>query len=354
MSKESKRRTISYKLVKIGNQHPVTIQEMLEATLLEKGSHFHFAKNRREALSDIDKSFRFINRYVNYDSDMLLCQLVQFEEGRSQMTISIDENANMFEVTPISAHELKKVDANKPKDSSNNSTEFLESVLYFGVMGNHMVVMGTRSLSAKELERHLSWYFNTLTSQLENQTLYLSDRPTANAIKQIEKASAKSIQIGSDIAYEQKFESYQYDVSESKSVRWTPAGLGGRIIECLKENGYIGNFNFNESLDDANLQVSIEFKYKRKTTKTGQKVLDQLSTSLRHLDKEDVKINLKDGGEIKGDDLRLSHHIQVSFYNGQVDEPALHFQMKNWLMQKIMTKEVSSDLADIIKDSSDK
>lgn len=353
MSTERKRRTISYKLVKIGNQHPITIQDMLEATLLEKDSQFHFAKNRRESLSDTEKSFRFINRFINYDQDMLLCQLVQFEEGRSQMTISIDENANMFEVTPISAHDLKK--SNKESQSSDKkSTEFLESMLYFGVMGNHMVVMGTKSLSARELERHLSWYLNSLTCQLENQAVILSDRPTANAVKQLEKASAKSVHIGSDIVYEQKIEQYEYDVSESKSVRWTPAGLGSKIVECLKDNGYIGNFNFNESLDDANLQVSIEFKYNRKTTKTGQKVLDQLSTSLRHLDKEDVKINLKDGGEIKGDDLKLSHQIQVAFFNGQVDEPALHYQMKNWLMQKVATKEVSSDLADLAKESSSK
>ncbi|GIU35423.1 hypothetical protein TUM4644_36670 [Shewanella colwelliana] len=321
MSKETKRRTINYKLVKLGS-HPLTLQEMLEATLLDKKSQHHKAANRRESLTEDGNSFRFINRFTNYDNDMFLCQIVQFEQGRSQMTIVIDEDAEMFEVNPISAQDIKQSKAN------SNSTEFLESMAYFGVMGNHMVVMGSQALKSKELERHLQWYLNTLTEQNIDSAIILSDRPTANAMKQLEKSPAKSVSIGSDITYEQDLstlsntqqtENYEHNVTEAKSVRWNPSGLGANILECLKDNGYIGNFDFNETLDDANLQVSIEFKYSRKTTKSGQKVIDTLSSSLRHLDKEDVKINLKGGGEIKGDELKLSHQINLGFYEGKVD-----------------------------------
>lgn len=353
MSKETKRRTINYKLVKLG-KHPVTLQEMLEATLLDKKSSYHKAANRRESLTDDGKSFRFINRFTNYDNDMLLCQIVQFEQGRSQMTIIIDEDAEMFEVNPISAQDIKQSKINKEQ---SKSTEFLESMAYFGVMGNHMVVMGSQALKSKELERHLIWYLNTLTQQNIESAIILSDRPTASAMKQLEKSSAKSVSIGSGITYEQDIESlpdttqtesHAQNVTETKSVRWNPSGLGANILECLKDNGYIGNFDFNETLDDANLQVCIEFKYNRKTTKSGQKVLDTLSTSLRHLDKEDVKINLKGGGEIKGDDLKLSHQINIGFFKGKVDESDLYHQMKQWLTSKIKTQEVVPDLQDII------
>lgn len=353
MSKETKRRTINYKLAKLG-KHPLTLQEMLEATLLDDKSQYHKAANRRESLTEDGNSFRFINRFTNYDNDMLLCQIVQFEQGTSQMTIVIDEDAEMFEVNPISAKDIKQSRVSKDK---SKSTEFLESMAYFGVMGNHMVVMGSQALKSKELERHLQWYLNTLTEQAIESAIILSDRPTANAMKQLEKSSAKSVSIGSDITYEQdlstkpeltKTETYEHDVSEAKSVRWTPAGLGADILECLKNNGYIGNFDFNETLDDANLQVSIEFKYNRKTTKSGQKVIDTLSSSLRHLDKEDVRVNLKGGGEIKGDDLKLSHQINLGFYEGKVDEPDLYHQMKQWLQSKVATQEVIPDLQDII------
>ncbi|MDF0535751.1 hypothetical protein PY479_15880 [Shewanella sp. A32] len=270
------------------------------------------------------------------------------------MTILIDEKANMFEVNPISAQDIKR---SKVSSNDSKSTEFLESMAYFGVMGNHMVVMGSQSLKSKELERHLQWYLNTLTEQNISSAIILTDRPTAKAMKQLEKSPAKSVSIGSDIIYKQesveqsespKFEQYEHDVKEAKSVRWTPYGLGASILELLKDNGYIGNFNFDETLDDANLQVSIEFKYNRKTTKSGQRVIDTLSTSLRHLDKEDVKINLKGGGEIKGEDLKLSHQINVGFFDGKVDESDLYYQMKAWLKSKVTTLEVESDIQDIL------
>lgn len=343
MIKETKRRTINYKLVKLGD-HPLSLQEMLEATLLNNKSTYHLAANRRETLTDDDKSFRFINRFANYEPSMLLCQLVQFEQGRSQMTIVIDDNAEMFEITPISAKDIKQ----KPEDK-RNSTEFLESMLYFAVKGNHMVVMGSQALKSKELERHLNWYLNSLTQQGIDSAIILSDKPTAKAMKQLAQAPAKSVSIGSAIMYEPLAETEQ-NITEAKSIRWTPAGLGANILECLRDNGYIGNFDFNETLDDANLQVSIEFKYNRKTTKVGQKVIDTLSTSLRHLDKEDVKINLKGGGEIKGDDLKLSHQITVAFLDGKVDESDLYYQMKEWLTQKIKSEEVTPDLNDLIEE----
>lgn len=352
LSKETKRRTINYKLVKLGD-HPLTLQEMLESTLLDKRSQYHLATNRRESLTEDEKSFRFINRFANYMPAMLLCQIVQFEQGRSQMTITIDDNAEMFEVTPISAHDLNG------HANAADTTEFLESLAYFGVMGNHMVVMGSQSLKSKELERHLNWYLNTLTQQGINSAVMLSDKPTLKAMKQLRSAPAKSVSIGSDILYEDssspmtdapQTETYEKDVIEAKSVRWTPVGLGAKILECLKENGYVGDFNFEDTLDNANLQVSIEFKYNRKTTTSGQRVIDTLSTSLRHIDKDDVKINLKGGGEIKGDDLKLSRSISVVFMDGKVDESDLYFKMKQWLDEKINTGEVTPDLQDVIEE----
>lgn len=356
MSKETKRRAINYKLVKLGN-HPLTLQEMLEATLLDEKSAYRKAAFRRETLTDDDKSYRFINRFRNYNDDMLLCQLVQFEQGRSQMTIVLDDEADMLEVNPISAKDIKQSKVSKEK---SKSTEFLESMAYFGVMGNHMVVMGSQALKSRELERHLQWYLNTLTQQNIDSAIILSDKPTASAMKQLEQSPAKSVSIGSDISYEQdvsslpdvpQYKSEEQEINEAKKVKWTPNGVGANIIEFLKSKGYIENLDLGETLDDANLQVSIEFTYNRKTTKSGQKVIDTISSSLRHLEKEDVKINLQGGGQIKGDELKLSTTIGVGFFEGKVDESDLYYKMKNWLQSKISSQEVTPDIHDIVTEA---
>jgi len=210
-------------------------------------------------------------------------------------------------------------------------------------------------LKSRELERHLNWYLRSLTKVLEDNALFLTDRPTSAAMRQLEIAPAKSVELGSEITYEQVLPSPttqdSREIIEAKSVKWNPVGIGANVLECLRENGFIGNLDFEDTLDDANLKVSIEFKYNRKTTKAGQKVLDSLSTSLRHIDKEDVKINLKGGGSIKGDDLKLSHTIPVCFIDGKVDESDLYFKMKDWLNQKVITKEVIPDFNDVIEGS---
>ena len=340
---EIKRRIINYKLVKIPH-HPLTLQDMLEATLLDTKSDYHFAARRRESLTEDGKSFRLINRFKNYEKDMFLCQIVQFEQGRSQMTIEIDEGADMFEVKPISSKDIKK-----GKAPSAHDTEFLESMLYFGIMGNHMVVMGSQSLKSRELERHLNWYLKHLTNQVDDIAIMLSDKPTNEALVQLSKSPAKSVEIGSSVTYEPaSVGAFEKDVNEVKNLRWSPAGLGANILECLKDNGFIGNMDFEESLDDANLQVSIEFKYKRKTTKSGQRVLDTLSNSLRHVDKDDIKIRLKGGGVIQGDDLKLSTQISIPFLNDNIDESALYYSMRTWLNSKITTNEVTADLNDLV------
>ncbi len=352
MTRVTKKRTINYKLAQTGS-HALTLQAMLEKALLDKSSGFYLATNRRESLTEDGRSFRFINRFLHHNDEMLLCQIVQFEQGRSQMTIILDDTAEMFELNPIFSKDFGTKNSDK--------TEFLESMAYFGVMGNHLVVMGSQILKSKELERHLNWFLNELTNLFTGKALFLSDKPSEKALKQLAQSPAKSVSIGSDITYEQDLESINDDIAndasdtqktitEAKSVRWTPAGLGANILECLKDNGYIGQFDFSETLDDANLQVSIEFKYNRKTTRSGQKVIDTLSTSLRHIDKDDVKINLKGGGEIKGDDLKLSHTISLAFLDEKVDESDLYFKMKDWLESKVIKQEVTPDLQDVIEE----
>ena len=61
---------------------------------------------------------------------------------------------------------------------------------------------------------------------------------------------------------------------------------------------------------------------------------------MRHIEPEDVKIELNGGGIIKGDNLKLSGPISVKYNNGLIDESDLYNQMHGWLLQKIEQDEV--------------
>ena len=64
-----------------------------------------------------------------------------------------------------------------------------------------------------------------------------------------------------------------------------------------------------------------------------------------------MKINLKGGGVIHGDDLKLSTSINIQFINGKVDESNLYLTMVTWLNSKINTEEVTPDLNDVLTGS---
>ncbi len=101
----------------------------------------------------------------------------------------------------------------------------------------------------------------------------------------------------------------------------------------------------DDSLDDSNLHLSLTFKYNYKTSKSGQRVIDTIATSLRHLDEDDVVVNLKGIGMVKGSELKLSLPIQALYKeNGMVDEVNLYNQMNDWLTNKLISEVVDSDL----------
>lgn len=354
MAVEKKTRTLHYKQAIVMDQVK-SLQEMLVDTITKKDSPYFCATNRRRQLSEDGNTYELINRYKDHGG-MILCQLVLFEQGRSQMTVVINDQTSMFEINPIHANDIHKAIKGR---NSNSKTEFLESMLYFGVTGNHVVVMGTKALSTKDLERHLSWYLSHLTRETQS-SISLSDKPSKSAIDKIEKAPAKSIKIGSRIEYLSEVDKNEEndnssiisdtEINETKSLLWKPKTIGAEILQCLRDNGHLGGFDYNESFDDANLQLSLQLTFMRTTTKSGQKALDKFASSLRNIDKEEVTINLQGGGKIRGDELTLTHKIRLSFSDGKVDEGDLYFQMVEWLKSKIGSNEVTNGLLDKVID----
>jgi hypothetical protein len=348
MSKDTRRRTLHYKLAKTTNT-PYSLQELLEQSLDNKQSNFLSAKSRQEKLTDDGKAFRFINSHARHSGKLLLCQLVQFEEGLTQMTIEMDDQSESFELSPFTPADIKS--SENTSANSKKKTEFLDSMLYFGVLENHVIILGSQSLRSKELEGHLNWFLMNLTKQLQTM-LVLSDKPTNKALKQIEKQEAKSVVLGSDLEYEtnipEETDRPDIKINETNKVRWTPKSIGAEILDFLKGAGHLEQLNFDDSFDATNFHLTLELSYNRSTTKKGQKALDTVATSLRHLDKEDVKIHLKGGGVLHGNDLKLSTSINIQFINGKIDESDLYLTIINWLNSKINTEDITPDLNDVL------
>ncbi|OKP03257.1 hypothetical protein [Xenorhabdus eapokensis] len=352
MSKETRRKVIHYKRAVIQNCK-LTLQEIIESIISENGSAYKVSSRREKITpSDPNSGYRLINKSKNYKT-VLFGQLILFEQGKSQALMTIDDDVSHYDINAITSQQIK-LESDEPisnKRKEKIKREFVDSILYFGVFKNHFMVAQSNSLKIKDIENHLNWLIRNFTDLLNDTNfLVLQDKPTEETIKKIENSPVKKISLGSvpltsklpevQIIVENKTESPVTSLKKIKKLKFMPIGKGGDIIKAAFGEAWFDDLKLEDALDEANLQVNIEITYFRKTTRSGQKVLDALATSLRNLDDDDIKIELNGLGTITGKELRLSSSLNIQFNNGLIDENHLYLEMHKWLISKIQAGEI--------------
>lgn len=90
-----------------------------------------------------------------------------------------------------------------------------------------------------------------------------------------------------------------------------------------------------ENLAESNIEMFVTLRYNRKTTEAGQKLMDSLGVALRNSDEVETELELKEGGSIKGDELRLTGRIGLQSYDGQLSHSEVFQELQTWLLEKI-------------------
>lgn len=168
--------------------------------------------------------------------------------------------------------------------------------------------------------------------------MILKDTPTQAAQKKLEQSPARSLVVGSPVGSTQidqpvdtgeqfKTESVKFKVSDK--IAATLHALTGVDLS---------NLMLDDALDEANLKLNVVLTYDRKTSKCGQRVLDTVATSMRHMDSSDFTINLANGVQIRGDELRISSPIKVETINGSVNRTGLIAALHTWMRQNTPTE----------------
>lgn len=353
MLKENRQKVIHYKRAVIPNCS-ATLQEIIESIISKDGSA-NKVSMRREQINpaDSDSGFRLINRSSTFQT-ILFGQLILFEQGKSQALMTISEDANFYDINAITSKQIKleSDETVSEEERSKIKREFVDSILYFGILNNHFMVVQSSSLRVKDIETHLNWLIHSFGDVFTGENfLVLQDKPTKDTITKMTESPVKKINLGSVPVKSElpngnisiKHEPSDTPVSslqKVKKLRFMPTGKGGDIIKAAFGEDWFNDLKLEDALDEANLQVNLEITYFRKTTKSGQKVLDTLATSLRNLDDDDITINLQGGGTIKGKDMRLSGNVRVQYNNGLIDENDLYLQMHKWLISKIHSGDI--------------
>ncbi|WP_238085260.1 hypothetical protein [Pseudescherichia vulneris] len=348
MSKQSRQKAIHYKVATMANCNS-DLQTILESIVGKDGTAEKVGQRREQVSpSNSDSGLRLINRSNTFKT-ILFGQMILFEQGRSQALMTISDDASFYDINAITSEQIKLEADNSVSEEEKQKIkrEFIDSILYFGVLKNHVMIVQSSSLRSKDLEIHLNWLIHSFGNAFaDDSILILKDKPSEETIKRLEKTPVSKINLGSVPIKAQDSNgnveivptvnpTKQDAVQKVKKMKFMPKGKGGDILKAAFGQDWFRDLRLEDTLDEANLQVNLEISYFRNTTKDGQLFMDTLATSLRHTDQEDIEISLKGGGTIKGADIKLSGSVSIQYNNGLIDENHLYLQMHKWLHAKI-------------------
>ena len=319
MIRESKRKQLHYRKATFATVHGKTLQELVEEALRKLAA----VSERLQGIDDgsDDGWQRFINTHRSYFG-MEFGNMVLYAPDQSRNIIAIDGAADELDIEQIAPF----------TGADGKKRQFLESLLYYGIYGNHVVLLQSMSLKARDLEHYFNWLLRKAGVLSEDNNIFLNNyAPTATQEK-LEKAEVKSVRIGTPLFTGSETTEFERGDDDTRKVRIRPTE-GMDVLKALVSPDRLGGLSWSELEGAGNLDVFVEVTYKRQTDERSQKVLNRITSALRHVSDEDIRIELKNGGTVVGSDLQIKNFTNVDSYGGVVDPSDLFNKMNSWLVQ---------------------
>lgn len=290
-----------------------TLQSLLAGALSK-------VDDRREVYAGEENEglFRVLNQHDGV-GNALFGQFLVYEPGKSQPLVKLEADKEYYEL-----------DAKKP--SKNEA--FSEDIFYFGIRDNHLVCIQTRAISIRTFEKYLFWLLATKTNAIANDvTMHIISQPPEEVYERVQNNPVRSIKIGTSVLSS----AVEEEGGKATTKRFAFSGLTGKVMKAVLDQERFKNLRFEEGFDEANLHLYIEFRFKHKTTEEGQKAVDSVASAFRGIDAEDYELLLKDGGTIKGQEMKISKRVCMTLtpINGLVIEHDLYKEMHDFLIDTL-------------------
>lgn len=325
MTSTTTTKTIWYKQVEISTGG-AKLQPLLASAL----SNTPTASARMMQLGDTAERHGINTHSVS--QNMLVGQFLSFEAGLHQPLVTIGDAA---------AYDLRGIQP--PKDKDGKRTEWLDSIVYFACLDDHLLLAPTRSLSSREFERYLWWLLAQTGAMPDGTYLVLKNQPSAKAQSDLRKKCVRAVTVGSKVETVAITENPPDQDGASLAYELSPS-IASSILNALPE--VLDKLNLTDAIneDKLDVQVTVRVKGPRKLSQEGSKLLDAVSRATRHMDPRDYSITLDHVGTIKGDDLKLSKTVSVRIVptSGLVDETDVFQKMAEYLLQLMNAKVIGA------------
>lgn len=293
---------------------------------------------RKCNVADVDQPvFHLIGQSQTEAKGFLFGVFMAYTPGTDPLFLVDDEQASNITVEKMKA----------PKTNDGKRREVLESVMYFGVIENHLVLVQSQALKAPQLESYLRWLLHDAGALAGDNTVQLIDKPSKAVRDKMHKArGVRAIKLGSEVmpASVMPVAAGKDKASPTKSVSVTASqSIGGSgplaALKSLLDPVEAAKINFDQ-LAGSNIELTVTLRYNRTTTDDGQKLMDTLGSAFRHTDGVETELELIGGGSIKGSELKLDGTIRVSSYDGQLSASEVFEEMRQWLLGKVSSDEL--------------
>lgn len=315
---EIKRKQLHYRVAEFFAPPGRTLQQMLEEALRKLNK----IKDRKEAITESnsgDDWQRFINTHRS-GMGMEFGTLVMLAPGQNKLLIATDDEKEEAELSHI---------------FPPNDKEFLESIFYYGIKDNHILMIQSLSLRAKEFELYINWLLRTAGEIDNDNVVYINNFAPKEIYEKIESNPIKSVRVGSPLCEDIVIDKENKTEFDTKKLSVRRKGIGLDILRFFSPHQI--DEIANDLGDTSNIEVFVEVTYKRQTDDDSQKVLNRITSALRHTSEEDIKIELKNGVTINGSQIKIKTFKSISAVGNQLDLGATFMEMRTWL-EELLTK----------------
>lgn len=306
----------TYKQAKYLQKNGSTLQGDLRKALTKA----KLVGERKQLITAAESTFFFLNSVRNRWG-MTFGSMLVYSRGKNQHLVTQIDDAEELPVGQLAP----------PRDKTGAFTDFVESLLFFGVLDNHLVLVQSAGLRARQFEIHLNWLLQTKTKVMdEEDRVELSDQPSPQAAAAVQNSPVKKVSLGVPLQTRPTTSKHSIEKASFRAD-----GVGFDLLDRLIGGDWVKKMKLSDSLDTSRLQVEVNVTYKRAISDEGQDVLNDIALQLRHQDEDDVVIELKNGVKLTGSDIKVSGPVSVITYDGLVDPDDLYPKMKDWLKEQI-------------------
>ena len=326
----SRNKTLIYKVARFNSESEgLTLQSALKQLQSKKPK----ASDRNMEVEQ--GRFRVAN-YLGVHKNMEVGELFDYVPGHRQPQADIKEGATEYHV-----HSLAP---------TQKGREFLDSIMFFGVLDNHVILAQTMSMKAAQFESYINHIMRVSSIFAEGQFVSMDDCPPLDARVRLKNTKSveftRPVELETSMAGQSKDHQPLQAVTDTKSITIKPKGMVWQVLkQFLPDNVRLPEgLSMDEIVQDKSLEVSMRLKWSHLSSKAPTALLDEISNQLRHVDEElDYRIETR-SGSITKEQMKLKAVVSVEERaEGLLSRESMWRRIYEWLQQLKQEGRITGD-----------